>query len=152
MLTLDGGIGQDTIYANGADETTGGADDDQIFGDEAPELGSDAAAPLEAALMPFVEKFGVEAVENAVGQVGAAQASVASDARSETALASYSLLTASPPIKGDYRPDNLWGSSGNDTIYGYGGDDRLFGNIGDDILWGGNDNDLLSGGQGGRLS
>jgi Ca2+-binding RTX toxin-like protein len=152
VLALDGGTGEDTIYANGSQEATGGADDDLIFGDGVPELGTGEATPLEAALMPFIEKFGVqtvrEAVESAVDPNGVETVSSKRSDVDETIFVSHVVLAADPII-GDNDPNNLFGGSGHDRIFGRGGNDRLFGNIGDDYIRGENGDDLLSGGQGG---
>ena len=146
VFTIDGGTGQDTIYVNGSNEATGGADDDQLFGDRVPELGTEAADPLEEALMPFVEEFGVEAVRDAVEQTGSELTREDESLGSETLMVSYSTLTTT--LNGTGVADDLWGGSGNDTINGLAGNDRIFGNIGDDNLSGNADNDRISGGQG----
>jgi Ca2+-binding RTX toxin-like protein len=130
LQSIEGDAGDDTIYANGAVEVYGGADDDSMYGDALPDPGSKAGATLRQALEPFAKYLPSKALEVAINGASSGGATA-------------NLIGT--PTGG---PDVLIGEQGNDTIDGLGGDDRIYGNIGDDVLFGSDGGDLVAGGHG----
>lgn len=145
---IDGGEGNDYIYAGtGADTVHGGTDDDSIvgmadadvlFGDagddliwgDGPQGYYDDYTPLDQHGDDIL--VGGAGNDQLVGQGG--DDSLYGGADNDKLFGDDDVLTDTPPsIHGD---DYLDGGDGNDVLKGGGRDDRLFGGIGNDIIFG----------------
>jgi Ca2+-binding RTX toxin-like protein len=149
---VDGGGGNDVIYANpNVKEIYGGAGSDIIHGD-LPEATSEAGIPYEPGIEyePTRGGRGIERITFASG-LGAhkhrgplATASNVVECQANPCFAG----DGSQQVHGGPGSDIMFGERGNDTLYGEGGADALYGGIGDDKAYGGEGGDLLSGGLG----
>lgn len=134
-VTVDGGIGDDTITGGSGDDTIiGGSGDDTI-------IGGDGADTIEAG-------FGADNVDGGAGDDtidGGSGIDVL-----EGGLGDDTLLggAGNDELTGGQGNDTLDGGSGADRLSGQWGDDTIDGGSGDDTLVGGSGNDRLSGDQG----
>jgi len=122
-MNVDGGSGNDTIWAGSGDDTIdGGIGSDSIDGGAGDDTlhGGDGDDELE----------GSSGNDTLYG--GAGNDEIEGGSGDDT-------------LHGGDGDDELEGSSGNDTLYGGAGNDEIEGGAGDDILFGGTGNDTLEG-------
>lgn len=155
--TIDGGSGQDVIFAMGGhDSVKGGAGEDFIVGGEGRDtirggagidlISGDGVAdgPLGPVIRPLLDGL-LAGVGDAVEGI-------------DLGAVLDALLMIDPRAEAQGRLDDLiYGNGGNDIIIAGGGDDRVFGGggndgildlTGDDVLNGGTGDDVLDGGAG----
>ena len=125
-LTLNGGLGEDTITGskysdiiNGGDDNDsidGGDGNDTIYGGNGEDIinGEDGNDVI----------YGGNGKDTIDGGKG------------------------NDKIYGDNGDDSIKGGEGNDIIYGGNGKDAINGDEGDDLIYGGNDDDIIDGGKG----
>jgi Ca2+-binding RTX toxin-like protein len=135
---VQGGEGDDTIYANPYVEVVnGGPGDDVIYGE--PPEGEDI--PVAVPRPPDYQT----APEPRKPSEATASITVK---HCEAGKSCYGGI-GSQELIGSSGNDKIFGQRGNDIIYGESGNDQLFGGIGDEsLISGGGGNDLLSGGLG----
>ena len=135
---VQGGEGDDTIYANPYVEVVdGGAGDDVIYGEPPEGEDSHVAVPQAPVYQTVPEPR----------RPSEATASITVK-HCEAGVSCYGGI-GSQELIGSSGNDKIFGQRGNDVIYGNSGNDQLFGGIGDEsLISGGAGNDLLSGGLG----
>ncbi|WP_376097833.1 M10 family metallopeptidase C-terminal domain-containing protein [Roseomonas sp. CCTCC AB2023176] len=143
--TLNGGLGDDWIYASGGgDLIDGGTGTDSLvlsFADalEVVSFAFKAVGPWSVALGATVAAT-VQGVEGLSVTGG-----VKNDVMTGTGM------TFAAVFDGGAGNDLLRGGKGGDVLIGSGGNDRLYGNDGDDLLVGGVGRDIMAGGAGADL-
>ncbi len=160
--TLNGTVGNDTLYGKtAADEINGLADNDALYGYNGNDTlnggagydylvggkGDDTlngGADVDAVDYYYYDTTGSVTVNLALGTATGAGIGADSLVSIETVYGSYYADT----LIGDSNTNYLCGIDGNDKLDGAGGDDSLWGWIGNDSLSGGSGNDLLYGGYG----
>ncbi len=141
---LNGGAGDDIIYAEGGDDVViSGAGSDILLGGSGSDTldYSDAAGAVFASLDGYAIETGLQS-----GTVSAGTAALSTDL-----LAQFENLTGSAfgdRLYGDAAANRLTGNGGDDFLYGGGGADTLIGGDGLDRLIGEAGADTLTGGAG----
>ncbi|KGM39698.1 hypothetical protein JY96_05760 [Aquabacterium sp. NJ1] len=139
-LNIDGGSGDDTIYALEGSNTLQGND-----GNDRIEV--TASAPL-VNRDTLIGGKGNDTLK--AGNSGATMYGDYSDATAADSTSNYNDTleggAGADIMYGGYGKDLLKGGLGADKLSGDSGDDILNGDQGNDTLWGGDDNDVLSGG------
>jgi Ca2+-binding RTX toxin-like protein len=167
-LTVDGGVGPDTIDAtslisgsvrvrlrggDGNDTITGGASGDSLFGDAGDDsidggAGNDSIQGGDGNDIINTQD-GDDTADGGAGDDsitgGAGNDSISGGFDSDTLVGNEGEDT----LRGGFGNDNLNGNSGNDSLDGSFGRDSISGGSGDDVADGGRDADLING-QGGN--
>src|SRR5688500_1947885 len=163
-MTVNGGLGNDTLSGGGGDDVLRGEDnDDFIFGSGngadtvSGGQGSDWVSYADAVGSVNVTldnqpndglTFGVNlhvSVEN--DNVMTDVEHIYGSAHNDF-LSAYGAPGAAHTIKGMVGNDYIVGSSNNDQLFGYIGNDTIVGDAGNDSLWGEAGADLMNGGLG----
>jgi Ca2+-binding RTX toxin-like protein len=134
-ITVDGGVGSDTVYGSELDETIrggrfsdtiyGNGGDDTIFGDESDDT--------------IYGGSGDDVIHG-----GADQDTIYGDSGKDRIYGN----SGNDIIRGGSNHDDLFGGSGIDFIYGNSGNDRIFGGTHDDYMYGDSGHDSMFGGSG----
>ncbi|MBI2979157.1 MAG: hypothetical protein HYY38_10150, partial [Rhodospirillales bacterium] len=131
--TIDGGAGDDIIFARAGDDVVLGGEGNDILDGGAGADVLDGGAGVDTA--SYAESLAGVIVNLASGQ------GFGGDAEGDT-LINIENLT------GSSFSDTLTGDEGSNTLAGGAGDDVLAGGGGDDVLIGGEGNDVMIGGEG----
>jgi trimeric autotransporter adhesin len=146
---IDGGAGQDYIYAGtGADVVHGGEDadaivgmggNDMLFGDEGGDrIYGDGANDTTLVTHTPAELHGMDVIDGGAGNdtlLGQGNDDVIYGGEGNDKVYGDDRSKTDTPAEA-HGKDYLDGGNGSDTLIGGGRDDDLFGGAGDDILWG----------------
>ncbi|WP_200962351.1 hypothetical protein, partial [Pseudovibrio sp. POLY-S9] len=141
---LDGGAGNDTIYAGSLSDTiSGGEGDDVIYADSYRTVTNE-----DGELVTLVVGGAADIVDAGSGNdavhAGAGNDQIRGGAGNDTLLG----MDGDDFILGDAGTDIIIGGEGRDVLLGGDDDDSLYGDDGNDRLIGGSGNDRLEGGEG----
>ncbi|WP_189439026.1 calcium-binding protein, partial [Pseudovibrio japonicus] len=141
---LDGGVGNDSIYAGSLSDTISGGDgNDIIYADSFKTITNE-----EGELATQVVGGAADIIDAGSGDdtvhAGAGSDQVKGGAGNDTLLG----MDGDDFILGDAGTDILIGGEGRDVLLGGDDDDSLYGDTGDDKLIGGSGADRLEGGEG----
>ncbi|MEX0749436.1 MAG: hypothetical protein WD359_01390, partial [Dehalococcoidia bacterium] len=167
--TLDGQGGDDkviggSLLAGQADEgdaqVNGGADDDQIFGDNVEYVDDGSGGATFNLVNPNIggidKMHGGDGNDTMRGQVGADEMlggnhddNMDGNAGNDIMLGDDGTISTSVTVTedGDDGVDTMHGSENDDDMYGGGDDDVMFGDGGGDYMEGNGDDDEMRGGQ-----
>jgi Ca2+-binding RTX toxin-like protein len=144
---LDGGLGRDTIDAQGGADTVLGGQGDDIISAGWGAMSIDGGQDNDSLTISLSGETRAYAINFATGVIVAGGVAGAF-ANVETVTFVGQGSSGAISVVGAAAPETFAGGSANDTLLGGGGNDSLVGNDRNDSLGGGDNSDTLEGGDG----